>query len=191
MAASRPPRALSARQRLFVEAFLETGDAAAAAVRAGYCASRGPSEGSRLRKLPQVRAAIEAGRRAQAWRERIDDDHVRRELARIAFADISDFLCWDETGVTLRPMEELTRDQTACVAEIVENAGKTGKTLRVKLHGKLAALAALSRMLDGGNRADDGQPRQLVVVTAVPEPAPLPDPDHPETAAWPPSVQSP
>jgi len=186
----RRPRALSARQRLFVERFLQNGDAPAAALAAGYCPSRTASEGSRLQRLPQVRQAIEEGRRVQARQDRIHAAQIREELARIAFADISDFLRWDEAGVTLRPMDELSREQTACVAEIVESAGKTGKTLRVKLHGKLAALAALSRLLSGETRAADGEPRPVVVVTSVPEPAPLPDPAHPETAAWPPPRES-
>ena len=71
----RRPRALSARQRLFVERFLQNGDAPAAALAAGYCPSRTASEGSRLQRLPQVRQAIEEGRRAQARQDRI---HAKR-----------------------------------------------------------------------------------------------------------------
>jgi len=142
-------RELSARQRLFVESYLADGDATAAALKAGYCRTQAAKEGRRLRRLPQVEKALAAGLRAKALRERVNESQVRQELARIAFADISEFLSWDDEGVHLRPMDELTADQTACVAEIVEGAGKTGKTLRVKLHGKLAALAALSRLFGG------------------------------------------
>jgi phage terminase small subunit len=102
----------------------------------------------------------------------ITQDRVVEELARLAFADIRDFASWDEAGVRLRPSAELGADQTACVAEIVENAGKSGKGLRVKLYGKTQALAALARHL-GGRTASEQAPstRPLTVVTYVPEPA--------------------
>ena len=181
-------RPLSARQRAFVAHLLDGADATQAARAAGYCPSRADRAGKRLCALPQVQAALAAAREDARPGECLDERHVRRELARIAFADISDFLRWDGEGVHLRPMDELDRDQTACVAEIVESAGKTGgKTVRVKLHGKLAALAALSRLLAGKATANEAGPRQIVVVTSVPEPAPLPDPDHPENAGWPPA----
>jgi phage terminase small subunit len=176
MAAEPRLRGLTERQRLFVTEYLADGNTSAAALRAGY---RNASLGRHLKKLPKVRAAIEEALAANARRGQAGRDRVLKELARIAFADISDFLRWDETGVTLRPMDELTRDQTACVAEIVESSTKTGKTVRVKLHGKLPALATLLKETGIEAPPEDNPPRQVIVLTRVPDPAPPPDETDP------------
>ena len=94
-------------------------------------------------------------------------DRIVDELARIAFADIRDFVRWDAGGLRLLDSDALTSGQAACVAEVVETSGRG---VRVKLHGKLAALAALSRHLAG--REPAAAARRVVVVTCVPEPDP-------------------
>jgi phage terminase small subunit len=166
---------LTDRQQCFVKEYLVDLNARAAAVRAGYAAQSAYVVGPRLRKMPQVRAAIDAAMAARSQRLDITQDNVLSELARIAFADIRDFVSWDADGVHLLPSAKLDSDQTACIAEIVENAGKKGLGLRIKLHGKPQALAALARHL--GNQALPEQTsaqRPLTILTWVPEPeAPL------------------
>ncbi len=167
---------LTDRQRRFVEEYLVDLSAAAAAIRAGYSPKNAGRVGSRLKNLPWVRAAIERAMAARRRRTRITQDRVVEELARIAFADIREFVSWDADGVSLRASEQLTGEQTACVAEIVESPGKGGKGLRVKLHGKTQALALLARHLGGEVKGGPaGAPRAVTVVTYVPEPSPLPD----------------
>ena len=78
-----------------------------------------PAKAGACGNCPRVREAIEKAGRASARRDPINRDRVLMELARIAFADITDFLRFDGDGISLRPMEELTGEQTACVAEIV------------------------------------------------------------------------
>ena len=103
----------------------------------------------------------------------VDQDRVVTELARIAFADIRDFVSWDDAGVRLRPSAELTAEQTACVAEIVETAGKG---VRVKLHGKIQALSALSRHVADPAQAEAATgPRPITVLSWIPEPDLPPD----------------
>ena len=178
---ARPARALTDRQRLFVEHYLVDGNAAAAAIRAGYSPNRANCAGHRLKNLPQVREAIAAAQAERLRQVGLSRERVLEELARIAFADIRDFLTWDDDGVRLRSMDALTAEQAACVAEIVESGGKSGKGLRVKLHGKLAALAALARLLGSETRREDERPKQVIVLTRVPEPDP-PPPEDPQAS---------
>ncbi|EFL51738.1 Terminase small subunit [Solidesulfovibrio fructosivorans JJ]] len=167
---------LTDRQRRFVEEYLVDLRPAAAALRAGYNAKYAVAAGNRVKNLPHVRAAIEEAMGERSKRLGITQDRVVLELARIAFADIREFVDWDAGGVTLRASRELTPDQTACVAEIVENAGKAGKGLRIKLHGKTQALAALARHLGGREAAEEASgARPVTVVTCVPPPDPLPE----------------
>lgn len=175
MADSAQRGRLTDRQRRFVEEYLVDLNPGAAAVRAGYGEKSAASVGRRLRRLPSVRAAIETAMERRSERLGITQDRVVAELARIAFADIRDFVAWDEDGVTLRASRELGPGQTACVAEIVESPAKTGKGLRIKLHGKTQALTALARHLGpAGRDRDDGQdgPRPITVITCAPDPEP-------------------
>lgn len=165
---------LTDRQRRFVEEYLIDLKAGAAAARAGYSAKSAETLGGRLRNLPHVHAAIEAAMAERSRRVGITQDRVVTELARLAFADIRDFADWDNHDVTLKPARELTPDQTACVAEIVQTPGKG---LRIKLHGKTQALAALARHLGSKEKAEEGREtaQMITVVTCVPPPDLPPD----------------
>ena len=180
---------LTDQQRRFVEEYLVDCNATLAAGRAGYSARSARQAGTRLRGLPHVRRALEAAMAARSDRLGVSQDRVVLELARLAFADMRDFASWGDGGVRLRPSEELTEDQAACVSEIVETPGKG---VRVKLFGKQPALAALARHLgaregggkgvgrgDAGPDAASGEGvRPLTVVTW----APFPDAPPPEEA---------
>ena len=184
---------LTDQQRRFVEEYLVDCNATLAAGRAGYSARSARQAGARLRALPHVRRALEAAMAARSDRLGVSQDRVVLELARLAFADMRDFASWGDGGVRLRPSEELTEDQAACVSEIVETPGKG---VRVKLFGKQPALAALARHLGlregggkGAGRGDAGPDaasgegtRPLTVVTWVPGPD-APPPEEPEDGA--------
>lgn len=167
------PQRLTDRQRRFVEEYLVDCNAAAAAVRAGYSEKSARYVGARLRGLAHVRRAIEAAMAERSRRVGITQDRVVLELARLAFADMRDFVAWGEGGVRLRPSEALTEDQAACVSEIVETPGKG---VRVKLYGKTQALAALARHLGSRPGAGEGEAvRPVTVVTWAPFPGPPPE----------------
>ena len=110
---ARPARALTDRQRLFVEHYLVDGNAAAAAIRAGYSRNRADSAGHRLKNLPQVREALALAQAERLRQVGLSRERVLEELARIAFADIRDFLTWDDDGVRLRPMPPESRASRA------------------------------------------------------------------------------
>lgn len=177
---------LTNRQQRFVEEYLQDWDTAAAAVRAGYSERSARGVGARLRGLPQVCEAIEAAMAERSRRMEITQDRVVLELARLAFADMRDFVAWGgEGGVRLRPSKALTPDQAACVSEIVETPGKG---VRVKLFGKTQALAALSRHLkemtreeEEGRGVSEGQP--VTVVTWIPLPEPLLEEEQPQSSS--------
>lgn len=67
------------------------------------------------------------------------------EYAHIALADVTHIVSWDPNGeLRVRPLEELSPDDRAAIAEI-STAGTSGGELRVKLYDKKAALDALAR----------------------------------------------
>jgi phage terminase small subunit len=129
------------KQLLFVEEYLKDLDSYQAALRAGY---KNGGTGQNLLNNPDIKALID---------ERIEErklmgvtpDMVIAELARIAFADLTDFVKWTKTGrIGLRPCDQVDGKVLSSIEETIN--GKT-KTRKVKLHDKLKALELLGRHL--------------------------------------------
>jgi phage terminase small subunit len=137
---------LTARQRRFVEEYLLLGNAAQAALRAGYTANSPRQTANRVMKHPEVAEAIRAGIAARSERTRITADRVLLELARIAFADIGRLADWGPQGLTLKPKEEVSEADRAAILALTKGKGEDAAA-RLFLHNKLKALDSLARHL--------------------------------------------
>jgi len=71
-------------------------------------------------------------------------DSIIREYSTIAFANLDDFVTWDDFIVTLIPSNELTKQQKAGIAEV----SQTKHGVKIKLHPKLPALDSLAKVLN-------------------------------------------
>ena len=131
---------LNPRQRLFVEAYLQSLNASDAARRAGYADPEVNSK--RILEAQAVQAAIQERMAERRARHPHVEQRVLEELCRIAFADPRDLLRWGPDGVELRPSEVLSAEEAASVCEVSE--GKGG-VIRLKKHDKLKALELLGR----------------------------------------------
>ena len=69
------------------------------------------------------------------------------EIARIAFSKMPDFARVEKGALVIVDTNQLTEDQQAAISEISETTGEGGRTVRVKLHDKLAALDKLAKGL--------------------------------------------
>ena len=97
----------------------------------------------RRRKAAQARQD-EIVERAKALG--ITQEKVLQEYARIAFANLSHIVHWNDKGMSFKPDGQLAEDDIAAIAEIVESA-KEHTPYRVKLYDKKAALDAIARYL--------------------------------------------
>ncbi len=147
----RPPfvkRGLTARQQLFVAAYLELGNAKEAARRAGFSVRHLRHAGARMLRDPAVAAVITAEQEKLMANGRLTAARVLQEYMRIAFANIRDIMDWGPDGVSLRPKDATTEDQSAAIGEFIVTADASGTiTARVTMQPKLEALNALARHL--------------------------------------------
>jgi phage terminase small subunit len=162
---SRPvaPFELSLRQQRFVAAYLETGSCKEAALRAGYTRRRPSSAGAAVLRHPLVKAALAAERAKLAERAQIDAARVTAEYARIAFANIADFVEWGPGVTELRWKDDVSADARAAILAIDLKTDASGTIItRIKLQSKLAALDALARHvgLDGRGAVKPAAPPQ-------------------------------
>lgn len=132
---------LTPKQARFVEEYLTDLNATQAAIRAGYSQRRADALGYENLRKPEIKDAIEAYQRERSARTGVTADRVVQEIARVAFASLSDVMTWGPAGAKVRPNDEITPDSAAAIAEITE----TNTGIKVKLHNKVAALEQLAK----------------------------------------------
>jgi phage terminase small subunit len=145
---------------MFVEEYLSDFNATQAAIRAGYSHKTAHSSGPRLLENVGVAQAIEKAIDARSARTRVTADRVVKELARVAFADMRNFVEWGPDSITLKESSELSQDDSAAVTEVSETSERRGvKTLKFKLAHKDSALKVLAQhtgVLGSGIESHDG-----------------------------------
>lgn len=140
--------ALNEKQNRFVQEYLIDLNATAAAKRAGYSEKTAYSQGQRLLKNVEVQAALQDAVALREKRTSITQDKVLTELARIAFANGTDYarVVHNKQGlaaVDLTDTDALDDDKKAAISCIKE--GKFG--IEVSSYDKLRALELLGKHL--------------------------------------------
>lgn len=140
---------LTDKQQRFVDEYLIDLNATQAAIRAGYKTrtSQQASEiGCQLLKKSQVSEAISKKMAARSRRTGVNQDRVVLELAKVAFAKMTDIV--DSNG---RIKEDASPDDLACIESIKfkESDNEYGGSVEreVKIASKLKALELLGKHL--------------------------------------------
>jgi phage terminase small subunit len=146
---------LRPKQRRFVEEYLADLNATQAAIRAGYSPKTAGQQAWDLLKKPEIEVAIAELQQARSQRCQITADMVLAELARLAFANMMDYMRIGDGGDPYVDLSALTRDRAAGLVQFVVEDFKDGRgeeardvrKVRIKLHPKLPALIKLGEHL--------------------------------------------
>jgi phage terminase small subunit len=147
---------LSPKQEQFCREYLIDLNATQAALRAGYSAKTAYSQGQRLLKDVEVQACVQKLKDARAERTDITADKVLKELALIGFSNMADYAKWGGEGACFYDSDELTKEQSAAVAEVSskkttyrgkDDDEKETVEIKLKLHDKKGALVDIGRHL--------------------------------------------
>nr|DAK35451.1 MAG TPA: Terminase small subunit [Caudoviricetes sp.] len=141
-------------QDRFVDEWLIDFNGTQAAIRAGYSPKTAAAAAARLLRNVNIQAEIARRQKDLQRRTEISQDRVVKELARIAFADASDYACietltYENEDGTVSPVQivspkdtgALSDDQRAAIAGIKQGANG----IEIKLHDKIKALELLGR----------------------------------------------
>ena len=144
---------LTAKQIRFVDEYLVDFNGTQAAIRAGYSEKTAAATAARLLRNVNIQAEISRRQKDLQRRTEVTQERVVMELARVAFADATDYV-QVETRIINRgevkvPIElavhketaELSADQRAAIASIKQGANG----VEIKLHDKIKALELLGR----------------------------------------------
>jgi phage terminase small subunit len=149
--------ALTAKQRMFVAEFLIDLNATQAAIRAGYSAKTAEAIGHENLRKPKIAAAIQAAMDTREQRTEITQDRVLQELAKIGFANITDYLSFrsersvagHEDGVPVFGYQDVIELKSSDDVDgaVIAEVKHTKEGIAFKLHDKVAALEKIGRHL--------------------------------------------
>lgn len=138
---------LSNKQKLFCDEYLIDLNVTQAAIRAGYSAKYANNRGYELLNKQAIKECIDERMKAREKRIEITQDMVLNELAKIAFANTTDYVEVEDKGqykmVNTKPTKDLTPDQVVAIASIKQGANG----IEIKLHDKVRALEDIGRHL--------------------------------------------
>ena len=145
---------LTAKQIRFVDEYMVDFNATQAAIRAGYKAKTAHVIGAENLRKPKIAEEIARRQKDLQRRTEVTQERVVKELARIAFANIADYIHVetqtrtkdDGTEVTYQTVmfsetQELSADQRAALAVVKQSVNG----FELKLHDKIKALELLGR----------------------------------------------
>ena len=137
---------LTEKQQRFVDEYLIDLNATQAAIRAGYSAKTAQEQGSQNLSKLMVQQAIAEQMADRSRRTGVNQDRIVLELARIAFAKITDIV--DSEG---KIKSTATDDDLACIESVKYNGSESETSSsverEVKLSSKLKALELLGKHL--------------------------------------------
>lgn len=145
---------LTDKQQRFCEEYIVDLNATQAALRAGYAAKSINNIGPANLLKVGIREEIQRLKAERSDRLQIEADSVVKELSKVAFSNIQDYINVNEEGeVLLLSFEAIEREKLAAIESIKINttSNKDGSreytTTQFKLHSKLNALEQLGRHL--------------------------------------------
>ena len=159
-------KAIDDKKEIFCQQFMVDMSVGAAAVRAGYARSHGRI----LLRQKRIQDRIAELRADLTKRLQVTTDDIARELIKIGFCNIQDFIdVRDGNTVLLKTFSEIHRDKTAAISSIKVTSSKDGDSdvTEFKLHNKRDALVDLGRYT-GMFERDNTQRAEQVQINIVP-----------------------
>lgn len=132
---------LTPKQKAFVDEYQIDLNGAHAAIRAGYSPKSAGAIASDLLDKPHIADEIARRMAARSKRTGVNADRVIRELAKIAFANITDIV---ELNGQIKA-EAYTEEDTAAIASIKIRGNEFMEEREIKLFDKLRALELLGK----------------------------------------------
>lgn len=155
---------LNPKQRRFCEEYLIDLNGSAAAIRAGYSTKTARQIASEYLTKPNILKYIQELKDKRSERTEITADMVIKELAKVGFSNIQDYI---EDGNSIQDISKVEQPKAAAVAaiETSESTSKDGTVTvntKFKLYNKVDALEKIGKHL-GIFEADNRQKTPEVI----------------------------
>jgi len=142
-----------AKREIFCQVLVQTNKRTKAALAYGSTKTSARNQACRLMKEPDIIARVEELRKAQFQALQMETDEILGRLAAQARGDLR--MLYDDDG-KLRPINDLSMEEAACLQEVIETTTPGGKdangnrlpdivTRKIKLRDPTAALRMLAQ----------------------------------------------
>lgn len=132
---------LTPKKEKFALEYLKDLNGTQAAIRAGYSKKTANEQASRLLADVNIQALIKENRDKVADESNITIKRIAEEYAKIGFAEITDYLEYNNGSVVIKSSADVAKDKIGAVSEI----SCDGDKVKIKLHDKISALNSLAR----------------------------------------------
>jgi phage terminase small subunit len=158
-------------QHLFIEAYLASQNITKAAIAAGCKERSAHAVGWKWLNTAEIRAEIDRRMAALFDRYAVTSDRIVRELAKIAFANIGDFIAVQDGGSAIVDFGTATREQMASLKSVeidersIDGAPAGMRRIKISMSDKRQALmdlAKIARMLPGDRVEHSGSIEHIV-----------------------------
>ena len=166
------PRArFTPKQRLFIEAYLVSKNITKAAIAAGCKERSAHAVGWKWFNKADIRAEIESRLASTLDRYAVTSERIIRELAKIAFANIGDFIAVQGDGSLAVDIGTARREQMASLKSIeidertIDGAASGVRKIKISMSDKRQALmdlAKIARMLPADRLEHSGSIEHVV-----------------------------
>lgn len=135
---------LTDKQKAFCQEYIIDFNAAQSAIRAGYSKDTAKQIGARLLSNVYLQGEVNKQLDERTQRVEVKQDRIVYELAKLAFADLGNYVSVDSSGVTVKDLDDL---DTSLLQEASQSVNKEGVNVKIKMHDKLKALELLGKHL--------------------------------------------
>ena len=165
----------TAKQQRFIEEYLIDYNGTKAARRAGFAPDYAQQQASQMLKMPHIKAEVEKRTKEFAENSFITKERVVSELAKIAFANMYDYMSITNNGDPVVDLSDLDRIEASAIQEFtvddyVEGRGEEGrdvKRVKIKLYDKRAALNDLGKHLGIFNEQQNNANDNNITINVV------------------------
>lgn len=138
---------LSEKEERFCQEYIIDLNAAASARRTGYSERTAKEIGYENLTKPHIIDRIQELKEARSKRTEITADKVLKELAKIGFSNIQDYI---EDDHTIKNLKEIGRNKSAAISSIKKTTRKIGaelvdETIEFKLYDKKGSLELIGK----------------------------------------------
>jgi phage terminase small subunit len=146
---------MNARQKRFCDEYIIDLNGTQAAIRAGYSEKTAQEQASQLLLKLIIQDEIKKILDSRSTRTEIRQDAVLKELAKLGFSNMLDFIITQPDGSCYTDLSKLTRNQAAAISEITTEEYTEGrgdeariiKKIKLKLYDKTKPLELLGKHL--------------------------------------------
>lgn len=154
---------LTDKQEMFCREYVIDFNGTQAAIRSGYSKKTARQIADENLSKPDIQNFIKELTQKKAERCEITSDMVLRELAKIGFSNLDDFI---ENDYTLKPLSDIDKSKMGAIQSIQKDINEgdnfRNESVKFKLHDKLSALEKIAKHIGFFEKDNEQKKREIV-----------------------------